>query len=164
MAFRKELKEQLETGIVSRIPPKDVKFRNNVFLIQKKSGAWRQILDCRILNAAMKKVHFKCENKRTVERLIMRNDFAVTMDLSQAYYLIPVSNKLRPYLTFRLKGLDYAFNGMPFGYTDAPRYFTKVMRKVKTEIKRKWNVRVTSNLDNLILLHQDFNILKEITS
>ncbi|KAH7828819.1 uncharacterized protein MONOS_14788 [Monocercomonoides exilis] len=42
--------------------------------------------------------------------------------------------------------------------------FTKVMRKVTTEVKRRWKVRVISNLDDLILLNHDFHVLKEITS
>ncbi|KAH7830343.1 uncharacterized protein MONOS_16220 [Monocercomonoides exilis] len=60
--FKTILEEQIRTGVVIPMEQKDVKYRNNVFLIQKKSGSWRQILDCRKLNAAVKRTHFKSAN------------------------------------------------------------------------------------------------------
>ncbi|KAH7824343.1 uncharacterized protein MONOS_14784 [Monocercomonoides exilis] len=107
-AFTDLLKEQIETGIVEGIRSEDVRHRSNVFLIRKKSGAWRQILDCRRLNTALIKTHFKCDNEKTVERVLRGQDYAVTVDLQQAYYLLPVSKDLRPYLAFRFSGKDHA--------------------------------------------------------
>ncbi|KAH7825988.1 uncharacterized protein MONOS_4559 [Monocercomonoides exilis] len=128
--FKKILEEQLRTGVVIPMEQREVKHRNNVFLIQKKSGSWRQILDCWKQNAAVKRTHFKCDGEKTGERLIRRKDYAVSLDLEQAYYLIPVSRELIPYLAFRFMGKDYSFKGMPFGFVDAPRLFTHIMRKV----------------------------------
>ncbi|KAH7821053.1 uncharacterized protein MONOS_8858 [Monocercomonoides exilis] len=75
--FKKILEEQIRTGVVIPMEQREVKHRNNVFLIQKKSGSWRQILDCRKLNAVVKRTHFKCDGEKTVERLIRRKDYAI---------------------------------------------------------------------------------------
>ncbi|KAH7818865.1 uncharacterized protein MONOS_14017 [Monocercomonoides exilis] len=66
-AFTDLLKEQIETGIVEEIGSEEVKYRNNVFLIRKKSEAWRQTLNCMRLNVVLIKTHFRCDNKKTVE-------------------------------------------------------------------------------------------------
>ncbi|KAH7822301.1 uncharacterized protein MONOS_6432 [Monocercomonoides exilis] len=115
-AFRSVQKEQLDSGIISISSVNQDKFRNNIFLVKKKSGAWHQILDYRPLNAAMKRLHFKCESERTVEHLIQKDDYAIILDLAQAYYLIRVSPDLKQYLSFRFEGTDYSFEGMPFGF------------------------------------------------
>eukprot|EP00770_Monocercomonoides_exilis_P014290 MONOS_14236.1-p1 / transcript=MONOS_14236.1 / gene=MONOS_14236 / organism=Monocercomonoides_exilis_PA203 / gene_product=reverse transcriptase / transcript_product=reverse transcriptase / location=Mono_scaffold00961:9-743(-) / protein_length=245 / sequence_SO=supercontig / SO=protein_coding / is_pseudo=false len=162
-AFMDLLEEQTRTGIVEEINQEDVKHRNNVFLIKKKNGTWRQILDCRRLNAAVLRTHFKCDSERTVERILLKEDWAVTIDLHQAYYLLPVSENLKPYLAFRFLGKDYVFKGMPFGFVDAPRIFTHVMRKVTKEIRRRWHVRLVAYLDDLLILHQDQMHLRRIT-
>ncbi|KAH7829061.1 putative Reverse transcriptase (RNA-dependent DNA polymerase) [Monocercomonoides exilis] len=59
-------------------------------------------------------------------------------------------------------GKDYSFKGMPFGFVDAQRLFTHIMRKVTAEIRRKWDVRVVAYLDDLLFLHQDQEVLKKI--
>ncbi|KAH7820855.1 putative Reverse transcriptase (RNA-dependent DNA polymerase) [Monocercomonoides exilis] len=149
------IKKQLETNIIKPIHKKDVKHLNPVFVIRKKDGGWRQIVDCRRLNNAIKTICYKQEDHRTVEKIIQEKDYAVTLDLSQAYYLINVSEELSPFLSFVFKGKYYAFHGMPFGYKDAPRTFTKVIRKVLKYMREKWNERTIANLDDIVLLHQD---------
>ncbi|KAH7819578.1 putative Reverse transcriptase (RNA-dependent DNA polymerase) [Monocercomonoides exilis] len=154
-AFADLLKEQIETGIVEEIRPEEVRHRNNVFLIKKKSGAWRQILDCRRLNAALIKTHFKCDNEKTVERVLRGQDYAVTVYLQQAYYLLPVSKDLRPFFAFRFSGKDHTLKGMLFGFVDAPSIFTHAMRKVTSEIRKRWDVRVIAYIDDFLMFHEN---------
>ncbi|KAH7822425.1 uncharacterized protein MONOS_6415 [Monocercomonoides exilis] len=55
---------------------------------------------------------------------------------------------------------------MPFGYKEAPRTFTKVMRKVLKYMREEWKVRTIAYLDDIVLLHQDpqeLNIIVEKT-
>ncbi|KAH7822983.1 putative Reverse transcriptase (RNA-dependent DNA polymerase) [Monocercomonoides exilis] len=49
---------------------------------------------------------------------------------------------------------------MQFGFMDAPMVFTKIMRKERTAIKERWNVRVIAYLDDMIILHQDKEYLE----
>ncbi|KAH7818832.1 uncharacterized protein MONOS_13659 [Monocercomonoides exilis] len=133
--FSEMIKKQLETNIIKLIQEKDVKHLNPAFVIRKKDLGWRQIVDCRRLNNAIKTIYYKQEDHKTVEKIIQEKDYAVTLDLSQAYYLIKVSEELSPFLSFIFKGKYYAFHGMPFGYKDAPRTFTKVIRKVLKHLR-----------------------------
>ncbi|KAH7828738.1 putative Reverse transcriptase (RNA-dependent DNA polymerase) [Monocercomonoides exilis] len=55
---------------------------------------------------------------------------------------------------------------MPFGFKDAPRTFTKVMRKVLKYMREEWGVRTIAYLDDIVLLHshpQEINIIVEKT-
>ncbi|KAH7828599.1 putative Reverse transcriptase (RNA-dependent DNA polymerase) [Monocercomonoides exilis] len=112
----------------------------------------------------MKRFHFNCESERAVEHFIQNGDYAITLDLAQAYCLIPVSPDFKPYLSFTFEGTDYSFVGMPFGFMDAPRIFTKIMRKETRAIKEKWNVRVIAYLDDMIILQRNREYLEIIKS
>ncbi|KAH7828282.1 putative Reverse transcriptase (RNA-dependent DNA polymerase) [Monocercomonoides exilis] len=103
------------------------------------------------------------EDHRTVERLIQKGDFATSLDLSQTYFLIPVHKDFTPFLAFKFEERFYGFKGMPFGFKDAQRIFTKVIRKVSQEIRRRWKVRCISYLDDVLLLDPDQVKLKFVT-
>ncbi|KAH7821155.1 uncharacterized protein MONOS_6361 [Monocercomonoides exilis] len=63
--------EGLKTDILRELRREEVRCLSNVFFIEKKNGSYRQILDCRPLNAALKDIHFKMEDQRTVEKLLL---------------------------------------------------------------------------------------------
>lgn len=132
----------------------EVKFVSPAFAIPKKDGSLRLIVDYRELNRKLRDEHFKMDSVRTVADLISQDDYAITLDLSQAYYLLPIKNEEIPYLAFCSKGRIYSFQGMPFGIKCAPREFTKIMRRVVKEIRCRWGIRVVSYLDDILLLHQ----------
>ncbi|KAH7832324.1 putative Reverse transcriptase (RNA-dependent DNA polymerase) [Monocercomonoides exilis] len=157
------IKKGLATGVISKIDRKKVRCLSNMFFIPKKDGKYRQILDCRPLNAAVKNIHFKMEDHLTLERLLEHNDFATTLDLSQAYFLVPVHDSFVPFLAFSFHEETFAFRGMPFGFKDAPRIFTRLMRKVLQGIREQWDVKCMAYLDDVILIHQDPIYLTEVT-
>ncbi|KAH7831114.1 putative reverse transcriptase [Monocercomonoides exilis] len=157
------VKEGIQARILRQLKKAEVKCLSNLFFILKKNGKYRQVLDCRPLNAALKNTHFKMEDQRTVEKLLQEGDFATSLDISQAYFQIPVNESFIPYLAFKLGDKYFAFEGMPFRMKDAPRIFTKVMREVEKKVRQRWNVRCVSYLDDVLLLHQDADELSRIT-
>ncbi|KAH7818870.1 uncharacterized protein MONOS_15238 [Monocercomonoides exilis] len=62
--------EALDCGILKRVKFEDAKCLSKLFSVKKKNGKWRQILDCRPLNKALKSIKFKLEDHRTVEKLM----------------------------------------------------------------------------------------------
>jgi hypothetical protein len=52
--------------------------------------------------------------------------------------------------------------GMPFGLNDVPRVFTMIMRVAVRIIREVWNVKTEVYLDDIVLLHQDPDSLKQI--
>jgi ribonuclease HI len=160
-AYRKILEEEVREGVVIPVRQSFVKFWNRTFLVPKRGGEYRKVLNCRRINSLMEGVHFKMEDVRTVRELLLPNDFAVSLDLKSAYSHVPVHQDLIPFLGFRFDGKDYVYKAMPFGLKDAPRVFTKIMRSVIWQIRRRWNIRCVMYLDDLLFLHQDSSVLAQ---
>jgi hypothetical protein len=114
------LTEELREGVVVPVPHHYVKWYNSTFLVPKKSGGYRKVLNCRRLNDEMRDIHFKMEDLKTVKDIILLGDYVVSLDITSAYNHVSVHPSLRPYLGFMFAGQSYVYVGMPFGNKDAP--------------------------------------------
>jgi hypothetical protein len=153
--YQKLLNDELREGIVVPVPDDYVKCWNPTFVVPKKNGEYRKVLNCRRLNALMKDIHFKMEDVRAVKDVILQGDYAVSIDITSAYNHVSVHPSLRPFLCFQFEGISYSYCGMPFGYKDAPRIFTRIMRCVIWNVRRIWGIRCVQYLDDLLFLDQN---------
>ncbi|KAH7818521.1 uncharacterized protein MONOS_8407 [Monocercomonoides exilis] len=135
------LEEELKDGVVKPVPESEVKWFNPTFMVRKKNGKWRKILDCRTKNEEVQGKHFKMDSQETVVELLEENDWMTTLDISSAYQHVKVDEQFSPYLCFSIQNQCYAYEGMPFGAKDAPRAFTKTMRRAASYIKEKKKVK-----------------------
>lgn len=120
-------------------------------MVPKKDGSFRLILNLRQLNEFIDSLHFKMEDYRSVVNLMTKDCFFVSIDLQDAYHLIPVHESSQKYLLFEFQGKLYRYTCIPFGLSTAPRLFTKVMRPVMGRLR---SLGFTSNyyLDDILLL------------
>jgi ribonuclease HI len=151
-AFLALLNEELQEGIITPMPEDRVKWINPTFLVPKKGGQFRKILDCRRLNREIKDHHFRMDGVEELLLLLQPNDWATSLDFRSAFNHIPVHPDLQPYLCFQVSRTTYCYQGMPFGIKHAPRVFTRVMKAAVREARRRWNVRMLSYMDDSILL------------
>jgi hypothetical protein len=150
--YRQLLAEELRLEVVRRILRRDVKWCNPTFVILKKTGQGRKILDCSILNRCLVDRSFKMEDARTVCQLAEAGDWAATLDISSAYLHVTVQAELQPYLAFSFDGQYYCYTMMPFGLKSAPRIFTLLMRHVIDDLRQQWNLRCVIYMDDLLIL------------
>jgi hypothetical protein len=160
-AYQKILKEEIREGIVVPVHHTFVRWWNSTFLVPKKGGEYRKVLNCKRINALMEPIHFKMEDVKTVREILREGDYAVSVDIRSAYNHVSVHPSLRPFLCFLFQGQSYTYVGMPFGLMDAPRVFTKIMRCVMWQIRQRWQVRCVVYLDDLLFLDQDPNRLQQ---
>ena len=73
---------------------------NRLFLIPKKNGKFCPVIDLSILNQYIRKQPFKMETVKSVRQLILVNDWAVSVDLTDAYLHVPINPQTRKYLRF----------------------------------------------------------------
>src|SRR4029434_6250772 len=95
------------------------------FLVPKRDGNYRPILDLRVLNKAVMPLRFRMLTPRRLVQFIRPNDWFITIDLKDAYFHVPIHHRHRRYLRFAFGGIAYQFNALPFGLSLAPRVFTK---------------------------------------
>ena len=74
---------------------------SNVFMRPKPNGRIPLILDLSDLNADTEYLHFKMESLQKAIELLQPDCFMGSLDLSDAYYSIPVTTEDRKYLGFK---------------------------------------------------------------
>ncbi len=135
-------------------------FLSNLFIVPKKGGGFRPVINLKCLNEFIKPEHFKMEGMHMLKDVLQQNDFMVKLDLKDAYLTIPLHKDHRKYLRFQWKGVQWEFNCLAFGLACAPRTFTKVLKPVVTHLRRK-GLRLIIYLDDLLLMNQNQTILRE---
>lgn len=125
-------------------------FTSPLFVIPKKTGDLRPVLNLRALNQFLPVQHFKMETIQHVCHLINPKDYLTSMDLSDAFLHVPIHPSSRRYLQFQWRNQLYQFKVLPFGLSLAPLVFTKVLRPLLRWARRK-GIRISAYLDDLLI-------------
>ncbi|KAJ1168845.1 hypothetical protein NDU88_000758 [Pleurodeles waltl] len=152
LLLEQEVEVLLLKGAVELVPEQErgQGVYSRYFLIPKKDGRLRPILDLRILNWFLKQEKFKMLTLAQVLLALNMEDWMVSVDLQDAYFHIPILKSHRKYLRFVVGSQHYQFAVLPFGLTSAPRVFTKVMSVVTAELRRK-GIAVFPYLDDWLI-------------
>ncbi len=153
--LQQELSSLLQKGAIEEVPQSEVErgFFSRYFLVPKRDGGLRPILDLRRLNLSLYKGKFKMLTMRTIMSQVQEGDWFVTIDLKDAYFHIQVVHRHRRFLRFAFGGKAYQYKVLPFGLALAPRTFTKCMDAALAPLRLQ-GIRVLNYLDDwLILAH-----------
>ena len=123
------------------------------FLVPKKNGGMRPILDLRVLNESVAKRPFRMLTIKRLLTCVQRNDFGISIDLKDAYFHVPIKPKHRRFLRFAFEGKKYEYTRLPFGYALAPRTFSKCVEAALEPLRRR-GIRILAYLDDLLVLAQ----------
>ena len=85
---------------MTEVSPCDNESISTVFLVSKKTGNFRPVINLKPLNQFVKKIHFKMDNIRMAWNCISPGDFMVSIDLKDAYFSAPVFQPHRKSLRF----------------------------------------------------------------
>jgi hypothetical protein len=78
-----------------------------------------------------------------------------TIDLKDAYFLVPVHTSHRKYLRFRFDNL-YEFTCLPFGLCSAPYIFTKLLKPILTHLRGK-GYKLVAYLDDVLCIGDTYD-------
>ena len=137
------------------VVPCEGQYISKICLTPKPDGSQRLILNLKHFNQYVKTSHFKIEDHRTVVKLIRKDCFLATLDLKDAYLLLPVNKQYRKYLRFVFEGTLYEYNAMPFGLNFAPLIFTKLMKPILCFLREKGYISVLY-LDDFLLFGETY--------
>ena len=97
-----------------------------IFLVPKRSGNFRLILNHKRINRYIGSVHFRMETLASILPYLNPGDWTVSIDLLDAYHHVPIAAASRDLLGFTFNGSVYRFKALPFGLKPAPRLFTQL--------------------------------------
>lgn len=151
-------------GAIEPVADCENQFLSSYFVIEKSSGGWRFILNLRRLNEFIIAPHFKLEDLKTVIRLLSHGDFLATIDLKDAYLLLPIHPEDRRFLRFRFQGQLFQFTALPFGLASAPYIFTRILKPLVHFLREKGFFSVVYLDDFLLLAHSYESCLVNVSS
>ena len=79
-----------------------------------------------ILNKYIQNFKFQMETAASISAAVRSADWAISLDLKDAFFHVPIAPWFRRYLRFSLGSRVYQFRTPCFGLSTAPRVFTRV--------------------------------------
>ena len=141
----------LMKGAIERVTNvRSLGFYSRLFLVPKKTGDLRPVIDLSTLNRHMVVPHFKMETQGSVRSAIRSQEWAVSIDIRDAYLHVPMHQAVRKYLRFVVNKKVYQFTCLPFGLATSPREFTKLLRPVVL-LLRQQGVKLHVCLDDWLI-------------
>ena len=154
--IQREIDSLLLKGAITVAQHSKDEFLSNIFLVPKKTGDLRPVINLKPLSEFVHDIHFKMENIESVKQLLRTGDFMATIDLKDAYFSIPIDIRDRKYLRFLWNNTLYEFTCLPFGYSLAPRIFTKILKPAQAVLRRK-GIRIVCYIDDILVFGHTFD-------
>ncbi|VDI62494.1 Hypothetical predicted protein [Mytilus galloprovincialis] len=155
-----EVEDLIEKNAIEIVPQAEIHqgFYSTLFLVPKKTGDLRPVINLKPLNQYLRKQHFKMDTLTKVLNLVKPQDWALSLDLKDAYLHIPVHKTHRKFLRFCIQGKCYQFVALCFGPSQAPRVFTKIVTVVAAHLRIQ-NIRLATYLDDWLLVNAQEKML-----
>ncbi len=115
--LRAEIAVLLAKDAIELVPPADMRsgLFSPYFIVPKKGGGLRPILDLRVLNRALHKLPFKMLTQKRIFGCVRPLDWFAAIDLKDAYFHVSILPRHRPFLRFAFEGQAYQYKVLPFG-------------------------------------------------
>jgi len=148
--LQKEAIEEVQGPVIGK------SFFSRLFMVPKQNGKWRPVIDLKRLNKYVKVPKFKMETISSVWTSLIPNNFCMSIDLTDAYFHVPVATASRKYLRILRNGRVYQFKALPFGLSSSPWIFTQVIGEVKKMVHKN-NILMYNYLDDWLIQVTTFN-------
>ena len=147
-----EVSEMVRRGVIRRARPRAREIVSRIFCVAKKgTNKLQPCLDLRPLNRFLDPPRFRLEGLPVLRQLVQHQDFCCSIDLSSAYWHVPLARGVKRWFRFAWEGRTYEFDVLPFGVSIAPWVFWKILRPWAASLRAK-GVRLTVYLDDILIM------------
>ena len=95
-----EVKAMVEKGSISNVCHTKGEFLSSLFLISKKGGRNRPVINLKDLNRFIPYKHFKMEGLHCLKYMLQKGDYICKIDLKDAYFSVPLHKDSRKLVRF----------------------------------------------------------------
>ncbi len=137
------------------VPPLERKssFYSQYFVVPKKDGGLRPIIDLLQLKCSVKIFRFKMLTLKQIVMQIRSEDWFITIDLKDTYFHVSILPKHRKFLRFAFGGEAYQYRVLPFGLALSPRTFPKCVDAALAPLRLQ-GIHIVNYIDNWLTLSQ----------
>ena len=129
--FKEEIKAMLSAGIITK---SNSEYSSPAFLIPKKDGTYRMVIDYREINAITRTINFPLPNPTEIFDRLAGSSIFSTLDLKAGYWQIAMEEDSKKYTAFSTPDGHYEFSRLPFGLKNAPAEFSFIMNQIFGDI------------------------------
>ena len=138
--IEKEVEDVLTKGVITSVNQEEDQFLRT-FLVPKKDGYQRPLINLKHLNQFIPYQHSKMEDLLRFKKVLLKGNYMHKLDLQDAYFLVPLNKKSRKYVRFLWSNNLYEFMCLCFGLGSAPRVFTDLL-KIPIALLPRLNIRL----------------------
>ncbi|CAH8556952.1 unnamed protein product [Dicrocoelium dendriticum] len=129
--IQKLIDEMLEKNVIQ---PSNSPWASPVVLVKKKDGGFRLCVDYRRLNEATRKDAYPLPRIDDLFNALGGSVYFSTLDLASGYWQVEVEESDRAKTAFVVPSGLYEFQTMPFGLSNAPATFQRLMQKALADL------------------------------
>jgi hypothetical protein len=151
LVLQNEVSELLKKEAIEVADPTSPGFYSTFFVVPKRDGGLRPVLNLKPLNQYIQYKKFRMETAASIFNYLRQGDWLVSIDLTDAYLHVPIRPSHRPFLRFAFNGEVYQFRVLPFGLSSAPRIFTMVLLPIAAHLHQR-GIQFIPYLDDCLMI------------
>ena len=136
LCIQDEIRDLISKNAIDQIIDYPSLCLSPIFVIPKKSGDLRVILNLKEFNLFISTQHFRMETLNVILPQLSASDWAVSIDLKDAYLHVPIHPSSRRFLGFQFLGKTFQYKVLPFGLKDSPWVLTRVVATLVGHLRR----------------------------
>jgi hypothetical protein len=141
-----------ELQVLEEVPSSTRLICSPSFAIPKPNGKFRTIWDGRFVNAAfVRPPHFQMPSLATVRELLQPGELMIKIDLSNAYFHVPIHPAIAFFLGTAINGRRFRYRALPMGHSWSAWTFQRLLKPILRHLRRQ-GIRLLAYLDDWLII------------